>query len=71
MKEEEEERLAEEARLESEEEDLRLKAEDEAHLVEESKLKSEQEEQARLKAEEDSCLTKMESRKQRIMGMRD
>ena len=50
LKAEEEARLIEEARLDLEEEDLRLKSEDKASLVEEVRLKSEQEEQARLKA---------------------
>ena len=48
LKDEEEARLTEEARLKYEKGDLRLKDEDEVRLVEEARLKSGQEEQARL-----------------------
>ena len=56
MKAKEEARLVEDARLKSEEEDLRLNYEDRARLVEEARLKAEQEEQASLKAEEEARL---------------
>ena len=56
LKAEEEARLVEEARLKSEEEDLRMKSKDEARLVEEARLNSDKEEQARLKTEKEPCL---------------
>ena len=52
MKAEEEARIAEEARMEAEEEErARLMVEEEMHNSEETRLKAEAEEQARLKAE--------------------
>ena len=60
MQSEEEANLVEEARLKSEEEDLRLKSEDEACLIEEAGMKYEQEDQARFKAEEEARLAEGE-----------